>query len=62
MNIVVNKEIIKRQVEIVRNFLKEGHQDISQSSAYNLISKMYGARDWNTLKAYLDKQLKIETL
>lgn len=52
MRITLNKEAIKQQVSILREFLKE---PISQSSAYNCIAKIYGFENWNTFKATLDK-------
>ncbi len=50
MKMTINKEIIKSQVKILRESLTE---KISQSAAYNIISKMYGFDSWNHLNAEL---------
>jgi len=55
MNITLSKELLKAQVKIVREFLKEGNMNLTQSTAYILVSKMYGQKDWNTLSALLKK-------
>ena len=51
----LTKELLKKQVNIIRNFLKEGSNtnDISQSAAYSLLSKIYGFPNWDTMSAYL---------
>ncbi len=57
MQIVITKEFIKEQVRIMREFLKSGGTELTQGAAYNLISKMYGVADWNTLSAMFKKGL-----
>ncbi|HLX52375.1 MAG TPA: glyoxalase superfamily protein [Aquella sp.] len=53
MQIELTKDLIKAQVKILREFLKENNIDLKQSSAYQVISKMYGQKDWNTLSTLL---------
>jgi len=55
MHIIISKEFIKEQVKIMREFLKSGGTELTQSAAYNLIAKMYGIADWNTLSAMFKK-------
>jgi len=54
--ITLSKEVIKRQVEILR---KELHQDIKQMVAYEIISKLYGFPDWNHFSAFLKRNKKL---
>jgi Glyoxalase superfamily protein len=56
MIIKINKEILKLQVKTLRNFLKEKDIEISQSSAYEVISKMYGYEGWNFLSNEINNQ------
>jgi hypothetical protein len=53
MNVTLTKEFIKNQILLMREFLKTGGMDIKQSNAYNLLARMYGFKDWNTLSAML---------
>ncbi len=52
----VNKETIKRQVKVIRDFLAANEISLNQSSAYNCVSKMYGFENWNTFSAFLNKK------
>ena len=54
MQIILNKELIKSQVGLLREFL---NKEITQSSGYEAISKIYGFNNWNTFKSFLDKEI-----
>ena len=56
MKIELTKELIKEQVNILRQFLKNGAQDISQSASYEVIAKMYGYENWNILASKLNEE------
>ena len=51
VKIELSKELIKRQIPILKDSLNE---KISTSAAYNVLSKMYGFENWNTLSAFLN--------
>lgn len=55
MKIELNKELIKRQVTILKESL---HEKLSRSAAYNVLSKMYGFENWNTLSAFLNNEME----
>lgn len=55
MQVTITKELLQRQIKIAREFLKEGGYELNQSSAYNMLSKMYGQPNWNTLCALIEK-------
>lgn len=55
MKIELNLEVIKHQATTLKNYLKEGGHTISHSSCLNVVSKMYGVENYNTLKALLEK-------
>lgn len=46
-------EQIKAQAKILKEYLREGGFDITQSSCYNAIAKMNGYENWNTFQAKL---------
>lgn len=62
----MNKEKLKKQVEIICDFLANNKCEkcgtstsISRSSAYHLLAKIYGYKNWNTLSAKLkDEEAK----
>jgi hypothetical protein len=53
MNISINKDVLKSQAEVIRAYLKVAGMDLSQSSAYQLLAKLYGFNGWNELSAAL---------
>lgn len=55
MNIILDKEVIKRQVTVLKDSLTE---EISRSAAYNILSKVYGFESWNALSAFLNNELE----
>jgi hypothetical protein len=56
MIITVNKALLKAQVKILKDYLKEGGFPITQSSSYVLLSKLYGFNGWNELSAFLKNE------
>ena len=53
------KERLKEKATIIRTFLKEKcGADISHSHSLELISKIFGFKDWNTASAMLESKLK----
>ncbi len=57
MKINITKEVLKSQAAVMRAFLKVNGQELTQSSAYILLSKIYGFKDWNTLSAALKNEV-----
>lgn len=55
MKIELNKELIKRQVTILREYL---NKEINQSNGYECMAKLYGFKNWNTFKAFLDNETR----
>lgn len=55
------KERLKEKATIIRTFLKEKYgADISHSHSLELISKIFGFKDWNTASAMLESKPKIK--
>ena len=53
MQFSITKETLKIQVKIMREFIP----DLTQSSAYQLLAKLYGFDGWNQLSAALKKEI-----
>jgi hypothetical protein len=53
MQITITKEVLREQIKILREFLKEKGQDVTQTSCYHLLANMYGLRNWHVLSARL---------
>jgi hypothetical protein len=60
---MIKKEIVKKRVEIIRQFFEENicvscgiATPITQSTAYELISKLAGFESWNSFSAYIKNQ------
>jgi hypothetical protein len=58
MQLKITKEVLKRQIEVMRAYLKEKEITLSQSHSYELLSKIYGARNWNTLSAMIKDSMQ----
>lgn len=58
MKIEITKDLLKAQIKILREYLKAADFELSQSSAYHAVSKMYGFENWNTLSAHLKEETK----
>lgn len=56
MIFTLSAELIKHQASILKEFLNAGGKEISHSSCLQVVSKMYGFANWNTLKAQLDNK------
>lgn len=55
------KESLKEKATIIRTFLKEKcDADISHSQSLELISKIFGFKDWNTASAMLESKPKLK--
>lgn len=46
-------EEIKSQAQILKEYLREGGFNITQSACYNAVAKMNGYENWNTFQAKL---------
>ncbi len=55
MSMPLSAERIKSQVKVLRRHLEQDGAAISQARALETVAHMYGHKDWNTLKAALDK-------
>lgn len=53
-NHCISKATIKKKVASVRQFLSQGGNEISQNSAYELVSKVHGYSSWNEFSSYLE--------
>jgi hypothetical protein len=53
MQIELTKDILKSQVKILREFLKANDIQLTQSSAYIVLSKIHGFHDWHELSEEL---------
>jgi len=58
MNVVLTKEIVKDQVKTLRVFLSEGGYQLSQTSAYQCMAKIYGFESWTVLANKLKESKK----
>ena len=57
----LSKELIKKEVQALLEFINAGGvKALKTSSAYQCIAKIHGYKDWNTLKAFLDKSEEIK--
>ncbi len=56
MQITITKERLKSQVKIIREFLATKDFNLTQSSAYILLAKLHGCKDWNILSAILKNE------
>lgn len=58
-NFVINPENLKNKAPIIRKFLKEKYDlEISQGHSLELISRVFGFKDWNAASASAKKQEK----
>lgn len=56
MQLEINKEILKNQVKVLREFLKKGGINLNQSVSYSLLAIIYGFESWNHLSAIIKKE------
>lgn len=49
---------MKNRAKILKEYLRAGGFNITQSSCYNALAKMHGFENWNIFQDYLKKQEK----
>lgn len=60
---VPTQESLKQKAKLIRNFLNEKyHVDVSHGHCMELISQLFGFKDWNTASAALEPKSKKESL
>ena len=62
MQIDITKETLKKQVQRLRATLLEAKTVIGQSTAYHLLSIVYGFKNWNTLSAMLKREEELKPI
>lgn len=59
MSNITTADSFKNKAALIRNFMQEKYNvNVSQGHALELISKVYGFRDWNTASASMKKKEK----
>ena len=53
MEIKLTTDLVKAQAKIIKEFLKGNNIEVSHSFCLEVISKIYGQKDWNNLSAAL---------
>lgn len=59
ITIVLSEEAIKKQASILKKFIND-NKELTHTASLHAISRIYGFKNFNTLKALLNKESKNE--